>query len=305
MFSWVFHDLSADAGRQHSNLWTPRRHVRPQESVLLGAGLFLLGAVLCGFAWGMIPLICFRAIEGLGAGAIQPIAATILGDIYTPSERAHVQGIVSSVFGISAVVGPSLGRIPDPNTYPGRWCFWIHVPIGLIAITMVGLFLHETAEPRLRSIDWIGALLTFATAGGLILVLVQGESSQPRPLRIGVGDQCAGWRCCCLVHESRTKEPMLPIELWRHNRVVVIGSLGSCAAGGDDDGGSSAYPGTAGIRARRNGIQRHDWRPRAWRDWSVSWALASLLGARIMVRTTYRLVAGYWARSRWSSVARF
>ena len=75
----------------------------------IGIGLFLTGAMLCGFAWGMVPLICFRAIQGLGAGAVQPITATILGDIYTPSERAHVQGLVSSVFGVSAVVGPSLG----------------------------------------------------------------------------------------------------------------------------------------------------------------------------------------------------
>src|SRR5271170_5173704 len=76
---------------------------------LAGIGLFITGAILCGFAWAMVPLICFRAIEGLGAGAVQPIAATILGDVYTPAERAHVQGIVSSVFGVSAVVGPSLG----------------------------------------------------------------------------------------------------------------------------------------------------------------------------------------------------
>jgi MFS family permease len=98
-----------------------------------GVGLFIIGAVLCGFAWGMVPLICFRAIEGLGAGAVQPIAATILGDIYTPSERAHVQGIVSSVFGVSAVVGPSLGAFLIQHV---SWSvvFWVHVPIGLIAV---------------------------------------------------------------------------------------------------------------------------------------------------------------------------
>src|SRR5579862_8128722 len=71
-----------------------------------GVGLFITGAILCGFAWGMVPLICFRAIEGMGAGAVQPIAVTILGDIYTPSERAHVQGLISSVFGVAAVIGP-------------------------------------------------------------------------------------------------------------------------------------------------------------------------------------------------------
>src|ERR1700677_3108624 len=80
-----------------------------------GAGLFMIGALLCGFAWGMVPLICFRAIEGLGAGAIQPITATILGDIYTPSERANVQGLVASVFGVSAVIGPSLGAFLIEN----------------------------------------------------------------------------------------------------------------------------------------------------------------------------------------------
>ncbi len=138
-----------------------------------GVGLFITGAILCGFAWAMVPLICFRAIEGLGAGAVQPISATILGDIYTPSERAHVQGLVSSVFGVSAVVGPSLGAFLIAHV---SWSvvFWVHVPIGLIAVVMVGLFLHETAEPRRRSIDWIGALLTLLTAGSLILALVQG-----------------------------------------------------------------------------------------------------------------------------------
>ena len=63
-----------------------------------GTGLFLVGSILCGFAWGMVPLICFRAVQGFGAGAVQPIAATILGDIYTPTERARVQGLVSTVF---------------------------------------------------------------------------------------------------------------------------------------------------------------------------------------------------------------
>jgi EmrB/QacA subfamily drug resistance transporter len=251
----------------------------------IGAGLFLVGAVLCGFAWGMIPLICFRAIEGLGAGAIQPIAATILGDIYTPSERAHVQGIVSSVFGVSAVVGPSLGAFLIEHV---SWSvvFWIHVPIGLIAITMVGLFLHETAEPRLRSIDWIGALLTFATAGGLILVLVQGSHLSPALFGSVLAISVLG-AVLLLVHESRTKEPMLPIELWRHNRVVVIGSLGSCAAGAMMMGISAYLPvyvqGAMGYSAMTGGL--------VLGAMSVSWALASLLGARIMVRTTYRLVA--------------
>jgi EmrB/QacA subfamily drug resistance transporter len=251
----------------------------------IGVGLFLTGAVLCGFAWGMVPLICFRAIEGLGAGAVQPISATILGDIYTPSERAHIQGIVSSVFGVSAVVGPSLGAFLIEHV---SWSvvFWIHVPIGLSAATMVGLFLHETMEPRRRSVDWIGAVLTLVTAGGLMLALVQGGQFTQAGFSAVVAIGVLGG-VMLLIHECRTPEPMLPIELWRRNRVVVVSSLGSCAAGAMMMGISAYLPayvqGGMGYSALTGGL--------VLGAMSISWALASLLGARIMVRTTYRLVA--------------
>ena len=247
----------------------------------IGMGLFITGAVLCGFAWGMVPLICFRAIEGLGAGAVQPIAATILGDIYTPSERAHVQGIVSSVFGVSAVVGPSLGAFLIQHV---SWSvvFWINVPIGLIAVAMVGMFLNESVEHRQRSIDWIGASLTLLAAGSLILALVQGGQFATPVLWAVLA---TGALACLLllVHESSVAEPMLPVELWRHNPVVVISSLGSCAAGAMMMGISAYLPayvqGGMGYSALTGGL--------VLGAMSVSWACASLLGARIMVRTTY------------------
>ena len=250
-----------------------------------GVGLFITGAVLCGFAWGMVPLICFRAIEGLGAGAVQPIAATILGDIYTPAERAHVQGLVSSVFGVSAVVGPSLGAFLIQHV---SWAvvFWVNIPIGLIAVAMVGVFLHESATPRRRSIDWIGAMLTLLTAGGLILALVQGGKFSPVILGSVLAVSALAGVLLAL-HESVTPEPMLPFDLWRHNRVIVVGSFGSCAAGAMMMGISAYLPayvqGAMGLSAMTGGI--------VLGAMSVSWSFASLLGARIMVRTTYRLVA--------------
>jgi EmrB/QacA subfamily drug resistance transporter len=251
----------------------------------VGVGLFITGAIVCGFAWGMVPLICFRAIEGLGAGAVQPIAATILGDIYTPSERAHVQGIVSSVFGVSAVVGPSLGAFLIQHV-SWRVVFWVHVPIGLAAVVMVAMFLHETTESRRRSIDWIGALLTLVTAGSLILALVQAGHLTP----IVFGSVLAMSLLSgllLLAHERTTPEPMLPLELWRHNRIIVVGSLGSCAAGAMMMGISAYLPayvqGAMGYSPLTGGI--------VLGVMSVSWALASLFGARVMVRTSYRLVA--------------
>ncbi len=250
-----------------------------------GVGLFLTGSILCGFAWALVPLICFRAIQGLGAGAVQPIAATILGDIYTPSERAHVQGLISSVFGVSAVTGPSLGAFLIANL---SWSsvFWVSVPVGAASVIMVGLFLHEAFEPRRRSIDWVGALLMLTTMGSLALALVQG--GRLTSLEFAAVLAASLLSCVLLIiHERITPEPMLPLELWRHNRVVVVGSLGSCAAGALMTGISAFLPtyvqGAMGLSTLAGGL--------VLGAMSVSWALASLLGGRIMVRTTYRLVA--------------
>ncbi len=251
----------------------------------LGVGLFLIGSILCGFAWGMIPLICFRAIQGLGAGAVQPIAATILGDIYTPSERAHAQGLISSVFGVSAVAGPSLGAFLIAH-FSWSAVFWVSVPLGALSVAMVGLFLRETAESRRRSIDWLGALLLLLTVGGLTLALVQGGRLSPLlfwSILAGAGLSAV----LLIIHERATPEPMLPLELWRHNRVVVVGSLGSCAAGAMMTGISAYLPtyvqGAMGFSALTGGA--------VLGAMSVSWALASIVGGRIMVRTSYRLVA--------------
>src|ERR1700693_2054879 len=113
----------------------------------VGTGIFLVGTTLCGFARSTEMLILFRAIQGFGSGAIQPIAITIIGDIYTPQERAKVQGWTSSVFGLAAVVGPALGAYLVQHVH---WSvvFWVNLPIGVLAIAMFAIFLPETVERR-------------------------------------------------------------------------------------------------------------------------------------------------------------
>ena len=250
-----------------------------------GVGLFLAGSLLCGFAWSMESLIFFRALQGLGAGAVQPITSTILGDIYTPTERAFIQGLISCVFGVSAVVGPSLGAFVIQHA-DWAWVFWINIPIGLAAFAMIAVFLHETNTPRRRSIDWQGALLMLLTAGSLILVLVQGGRFSA-VLFAAVCATSLFSAVLLVVHELVTPEPMLPLELWRENQVIVASSLGSCAAGALMMGISAFLPayiqGAMGLSAITGGL--------VLGAMSVSWALASLYGARFMVRTTYRLVA--------------
>ncbi len=95
--------------------------------ILVGIGLFLLGSILCGFAWSMPALIAFRAVQGLGAGAVAPMSMTIVGDIYTVAERAKVQGYIASVWAIASVVGPALGGIFSQFT-SWRWIFFVNIP---------------------------------------------------------------------------------------------------------------------------------------------------------------------------------
>jgi EmrB/QacA subfamily drug resistance transporter len=250
-----------------------------------GAGLFLCGSTLCGFAWGMAPLIFFRALQGFGAGAVQPIAATILGDIYTPAERARVQGLVSSVFGISAVVGPSLGAFLVEHV---AWpiVFWVNLPIGVAAIAMIAAYLPENVERRQHRIDYLGSLLLLGAVGGLMVILVQG-GTLPR-LTLNVAACLAILAAAGLVaHERSTPEPMLPLELWR-NRIIVLGSFGGCAAGAVMMGISAFLPAYVQGAMERTPIAGG----LVLGAMSVSWALASILAARVMMWTSYRFTAG-------------
>ena len=250
----------------------------------VGAGLFLAGSALAGFAHGMVALILFRALQGLGAGGVMPIAATILGDIYTPAERAHVQGLVSSVFGVSAVVGPSLGAfLIEHLSWPV--VFWVNLPIGAASLLMLALFLDEQVAPRRHRLDVAGSLLLFAAIGGLMLALVQGAALPPLAWWAAVGGGAVAL-AGLLVHETTVAEPLLPLELWR-NPVIVAGSLGNCANGAVMMGVSAFLPayvqGAMGRSPGAGGL--------VLGAMSVSWAFASLLGGRIMLRTSYRSTA--------------
>src|SRR5262245_37372807 len=110
--------------------------------MLVGIGLFLVGSLLCGLAWGMTSLIAFRAIQGLGAGAVQPIGMTILGDIYSLAERARAQGYIASVWAISAVLGPTLGGV-FVEYVTWRWIFFVNLPLGLAVAWMLVRRFHE------------------------------------------------------------------------------------------------------------------------------------------------------------------
>ncbi|GAA3799107.1 MFS transporter [Cellulomonas soli] len=182
--------------------------------ILLGIGLFLLGSVLCGFAWSMPALIAFRAVQGLGAGAVQPMAITIVGDIYTLAERARAQGYIASVWAISSVVGPTLGGVF--STYlDWSWIFFVNVPLGALAAWLVVRHHHESVERRPHRIDWAGgALLTLATTLLVVALLEGGHAwawvSMPSIGALALGTAAA---VAFVAVERRATEPVLPLRL--------------------------------------------------------------------------------------------
>ena len=260
LFSWVFvvyllfQAVSIPIYGRLSDLFGRKR------VFFAGAGIFLLGSTLCGFAHDMFWLIAFRAIQGMGAGAVQPVAYAIVGDIYTPTERAKVQGFLSSVFGVSAVIGPTLGAFLVEHA---SWSviFWVNLPIGALAMAMLGAFLREQPHHKPPPIDYLASLLLTVGAGALMLAMIQA-AQLPAWLVVAavVFGIAALWTL--VRHERHAPAPMLPMRFWT-NRVIALGNFGSFAIGAVMMSVTGFLPpfiqGVMGLRRRRD-------RRRAGRD---------------------------------------
>jgi EmrB/QacA subfamily drug resistance transporter len=199
--------------------------------ILVGIGLFLLGSILCGFAWSMLGLIIFRTLQGLGAGAIQPITITITGDLYTLAERGKVQGYLASVWGASAVIGPSLGGVFS-QYLTWRWIFFINVPLCLVAAATLIRSLHERVERGRPKLDYLGAGLLATACTLLILGLLEGGVTWPWVSAPGIGVLAAGalLLAAFVLVQRRVAEPVLPLWVFRR-RILVTGSLASLTVG--------------------------------------------------------------------------
>ncbi|MDQ3928817.1 MAG: MFS transporter, partial [Chloroflexota bacterium] len=141
---------------------------------LIGAGTFILGSALCGLAWDMFSLILFRALQGLGAGSIVPVSLTLIGDLFDVEERARIQGVFGSVWGISSVIGPLVGGA-IVQFFDWRWVFFINVPVGIVAMLLVFLYLREPTIHTRQRVDIAGAV-TLTLGIACLLVALQSGS---------------------------------------------------------------------------------------------------------------------------------
>ncbi|HEX2022460.1 MAG TPA: MDR family MFS transporter [Candidatus Thermoplasmatota archaeon] len=190
---------------------------------LVGMGVFLLGSVLCGTAATMDQLILYRALQGLGGGAIFPVALATIADLFPPSERGKIGGIFGAVFGLASVVGPFVGgwivdyvRVGD--VAPWRWVFYVNVPIGIVAMTFVALFFPRLDNRRKVHIDYAGtATLTAALLSGLmVFVLVQEGYAWASRETLGLAAVSLASLAAFVLVERRAKDPVIPLALFRN-----------------------------------------------------------------------------------------
>ena len=188
--------------------------------MMLGIGLFVLGSLLCGLAWSMPSLIFFRLIQGLGAGAVQPMGMTIVGDIYSLAERAKVQGYLAAVWATASIVGPTLGGLFS-DYLSWRWIFFVNLPLGIAAAWVLWRRFDETVERRKHSIDYAGAGLLAAGGTLLLLGLLEGgiRWSWGSPAGVGIFVAAAVLLGAFVAVEKRAAEPVLP--LWIFQRRVL------------------------------------------------------------------------------------
>lgn len=199
--------------------------------MFVGIALFLAGSVLCALSWNMTALIAFRALQGIGAGAITPTAMTIAGDIYTVRERAKAQAYIASVWAISSVAGPTLGGVFS-QFVSWRWIFWVNVPLSLLALFILVRNYSESFSRSRRRIDYAGAVLL--TAALVLIVLGILEGGQSWAWLSWQSAACFGGGAALLlafiVVEWRAEDPVLAPWVLR-SRVVVTTSFVSLFVG--------------------------------------------------------------------------
>ncbi|HLY35511.1 MAG TPA: MDR family MFS transporter [Candidatus Limnocylindria bacterium] len=252
---------------------------------LAGLALFVGGSALCGLSGSMLELIVFRAIQGLGAGAVQPIAFTIVGDIFEPRQRAKMQGLFSSVWGVSAIIGPALGGLIT-ETIGWRWVFYINVPVGLLAAILTGLVLQEHVVRREHRLDWAGML---TLTGGVTLLLLfaseLGNLGWSSPIVIGSLIASLVLLVAFARGETRVAEPLISLELLR--RPIVGAGLAIGVLAGVVMFGLTAY-----VPPLIQGVMRGS--PidagLAVGAMSIGWPIGSIIAGRAILRVGVRPV---------------
>jgi EmrB/QacA subfamily drug resistance transporter len=190
--------------------------------MMIGVSLFLAGSLLCGLSQEMWQLIVFRGIQGLGAGAIFPIALAVIGDLFSPRERGKYQGLFGGVFALASILGPALGGFLT-DTISWHWIFLINLPLGIVALGVLWRLLPSVRHPEVvQQVDYLGAAVFAAAIIPFLLGLTNAQSGNWNDPQVG-GLILVGLLLGAVFVwvESRAIEPILPLELFRNRTVAA------------------------------------------------------------------------------------
>jgi EmrB/QacA subfamily drug resistance transporter len=281
LFSWVFAAYLL-ASAVSTPLYGRLADLYGRKPVfIVGAAVFLAGSAACGLTRGMLVLVVFRVVQGFGAGSIQSIATTIVGDIYAPHERARVQGWLSAVWGAAAIAGPTLGAFIVQHLH-WAFVFWINLPIGIAAIAILALCLDETVPKRPHRIDVLGSVLLMLGIGAILVAVVQARSLDAATL-IALFAVGVAALALLVLNEQRAAEPVVPFRMWT-SRVMASGNAGSLILGALLMCVVAFLPTyIQGVMARSATVAGA-----ILATHSVSWSTGSVISARVMAATSYR-----------------
>jgi EmrB/QacA subfamily drug resistance transporter len=288
LYSWVFSiymltsALTTPLFGKLSDLYSRRR------LMLIGIGIFVVGSTLCGAAQSMEALIAFRAIQGLGGGAIYALSFIVVGILFRADERAKMQGIISGIWGVASILGPLAGGIIVEN-WSWRWAFFVNLPITAVAVALIVVGLKETAEERQKhKLDISGTILLLSALMFLFYAL-----SHSAHARQPINFEFAGMIAVALLLfgafyfiERRAAEPIIPLELFRLRLFKSSTAVATLAAMGVF-GAISYLPlylqGVTGLTASRAGM--------VLLFLSVAWTAGSLIAGQTLNRIGNRAVA--------------
>ncbi|HEX2184780.1 MAG TPA: MDR family MFS transporter, partial [Chloroflexota bacterium] len=254
---------------------------------MAGLSVFLLGTLLCGASGSMVQLIAFRAVQGLGAGAVLPSVLTVLSDIYDLPGRARVQPLTASVWGVLSLTGPAAGAFIT-ETISWRWVFWVNVPVCLASLLLLAVFLRERVRRQVAAVDYAGAAtLTLGLVAAMLVVLEGGRTIPWGSWLFGVlVATAAALLAAFALVERRAADPVLPFRAFRL-RPVAVSNAGNVVIGVALYGLASYVPlfaqGVRGESAAAVGV--------VLTPLNVAWSVASLLSSRLYLRAGFRATA--------------
>jgi EmrB/QacA subfamily drug resistance transporter len=253
---------------------------------VVSISIFLLGSALCGAAQSMGQLIAFRALQGVGAGGLLPLAQAAIADLFSPRERGRYQGYIGSMWATAAVAGPLLGgSLTDAASW--RWIFFINLPLGAIALVVVLRTMRAPAEVRPHRIDAAGAVVLSIAITCLLLACTWGGTTypwgSPEVLATGLGGLALA--AVFVAIERRVAEPLLPLALFRE-RVFSVSTAGGFVVGAIIFAVSIYVPvfsqGVQEISATSSGV--------VLIPFSLGWVAAATVTGQLISRTgRYRL----------------